>query len=89
MVTPLSPTGEGAALSVRGVTKTYRAPDGSPVVALYGLTLAVAAGEMLALVGPSGCGQSTLLRLISGLEPPTAGHLRVGAEPIAGPGRRG
>jgi ABC-type nitrate/sulfonate/bicarbonate transport system ATPase subunit len=76
---------EGAALTLRGVAKTYRAADGSPVVALDRLTLDVAAGELLALVGPSGCGKSTLLRLAAGLEPPTAGELLVGAEPIAGP----
>ena len=40
---------------------------------------------MLALVGPSGCGKSTLLRLIAGLEPPTAGEVSVGDEPITGP----
>jgi NitT/TauT family transport system ATP-binding protein/sulfonate transport system ATP-binding protein len=74
-------TAEGAALSVRGVARAYQA-----VVALDGVTLDVPAGEMLALVGPSGCGKSTLLRLIAGLEPPTAGELRVGGEPIVGPG---
>jgi ABC-type nitrate/sulfonate/bicarbonate transport system ATPase subunit len=76
---------EGAALSLRGVAKTYRAADGSPVIALDGVTLDVAAGELLALVGPSGCGKSTLLRLAAGLEQPTAGELFVGSEPIARP----
>ena len=76
---------EGAVLSLRGVSKTYQAADGSPVVALDRVTLDVAAGELIALVGPSGCGKSTLLRLVAGLEPPTAGELFVGTESIAGP----
>ena len=44
------------------------------------LDLAVGAGELVALVGPSGCGKSTLLELIAGLESPSAGTIRVGAE---------
>jgi NitT/TauT family transport system ATP-binding protein/sulfonate transport system ATP-binding protein len=55
------------------------------VVALDGVSLDVGAGELVSLVGPSGCGKSTLLRLVAGLDPPTAGQLWVGDEPIAGP----
>jgi sulfonate transport system ATP-binding protein len=63
----------------------FRAADGSCVSALGGLSLTVRAGEMVSLIGPSGCGKSTLLRLIAGLDAPTAGEVRVGAEPITGP----
>ncbi len=83
MVTPSA--GEGAALSVREVSRTFRAPDGSAVLALDRVSLDVAAGELVALVGPSGCGKSTLLRLIAGLDPPTAGEVRVGGVAITGP----
>ena len=86
MVTaPDSPPGEGSSLMVRDVRKVFRGADGSPVEVLDRLSLAIAAGEMVSLVGPSGCGKSTLLRLVAGLDPPTAGELRVGADPITGP----
>lgn len=76
---------EASAVVARDVRKSFRAADGSVVVALDRLSLSVAPGEMVSLIGPSGCGKSTLLRLVAGLDRPTAGELRVGAEPIEGP----
>jgi ABC-type nitrate/sulfonate/bicarbonate transport system ATPase subunit len=76
---------ESASLQVRDVSKTFRAADGSLVLALNHLSLTVRAGEMVSLIGPSGCGKSTLLRLIAGLDTPTSGELCVGGEPIVGP----
>jgi ABC-type nitrate/sulfonate/bicarbonate transport system ATPase subunit/flavin-dependent dehydrogenase len=82
-----SPPGrdEASSLSVKDVTKVFRAADGSAVVALDHVSLAVAPGEMVSLIGQSGCGKSTLLRLIAGLDRPTSGELRVGNEPITAP----
>jgi NitT/TauT family transport system ATP-binding protein/sulfonate transport system ATP-binding protein len=85
VVSPAPRLAEGSALAVRDVSKTFRAADGSPVLALDRVSLDVAEGEMVALVGPSGCGKSTLLRMIAGLDTPTRGELRVGPDPIAGP----
>jgi ABC-type nitrate/sulfonate/bicarbonate transport system ATPase subunit len=76
---------EASSLLVREVSKTFRAGDGSSVLALERFSLAIAAGEMVSLIGPSGCGKSSLLRLIAGLDAPDSGELRVGTEMIAGP----
>ena len=44
---------------------------------IHGVSIQIADGEFVALVGPSGCGKSTLLRMIAGLEPITAGEVRI------------
>ena len=63
---------EGQALS-----KTYRNAE-VPVVVFSGLDLSVKEGEMLAVVGPSGIGKSTLLHLLGGLDRPDSGRVHVG-----------
>ena len=60
-----------ASVRFEGVRKVY--PNGH--VAARGLNLAVGDGEFLVLVGPSGCGKSTALRMLAGLETPTAGRI--------------
>lgn len=44
------------------------------------INLEVKAGETIAIIGPSGCGKSTMLKLLSGLEPPTSGEVTLGSE---------
>jgi len=63
-----------ATIRFEGVRKTY--PNGH--VAARGIDLAVADGEFVVLVGPSGCGKSTALRMLAGLETPTAGRIFIG-----------
>jgi NitT/TauT family transport system ATP-binding protein/sulfonate transport system ATP-binding protein len=70
---------------LRDVSKAFRR-EGVVTPALDGLSLTVGAGELVSLIGPSGCGKSTLLRLVAGLDAPTSGEVRVGSEPVAGPG---
>jgi len=60
-------------ISLEGVTKHF--PGG--VVAVDDLSLEVEPGEFLVLVGPSGCGKTTALRMVAGLEPVTAGQIRI------------
>ena len=67
--------GPGLVLELDEVTKTY--PSQPPVVALRGISFAVAEGELVAITGPSGSGKSTLLHLMGTLDRPTAGTVRV------------
>ncbi len=62
-----------AALSFRDVKKSYAGLE-----VIHGVTTEVADGEFVVIVGPSGCGKSTLLRMVAGLEPITAGEIRIG-----------
>jgi ABC-type sugar transport system ATPase subunit len=63
-----------ASISVQGIRKVF--PGGH--VGLAGIDLTVADGERLVLVGPSGSGKSSLLRIIAGLELPTGGRVTIG-----------
>src|SRR3984885_7669783 len=65
--------GAGVAVSLRGVTKTYD----SGVLALGPIDLEVRRSEFVSLLGPSGCGKPTALRLLAGLSAPTPGAVRV------------
>jgi putative ABC transport system ATP-binding protein len=69
------PAGGVPVLELERVSKVY--PGQPPVRALDRVSLAVAAGELTAIVGPSGSGKSTLLHLIGTLDMPTAGTVRV------------
>jgi putative ABC transport system ATP-binding protein len=62
---------------LRGVGRRYATGAGE-LWALAGVTLDVAAGEVLAVTGPSGSGKSTLLHLVGAMETPTIGTIRVG-----------
>lgn len=76
---------EASSLLLRDVSKRFESADGGSVLALDRVSLSVAAGEMVGLIGQSGCGKSTILRLIAGLERPTSGEVRVGSELITHP----
>jgi multiple sugar transport system ATP-binding protein len=64
-----------AAVRFEGVAKTY---SGASTPVVQGLDLQVADGEFMVLVGPSGCGKSTTLRMLAGLEEPSAGRISIG-----------
>jgi ABC-type sugar transport system ATPase subunit len=79
-----------AQLALDAVTKTYRTAEGPAVTAVAGLSLAVAEGELLVVVGPSGSGKTTTLRLLAGLEAPSAGRILLGGHDVTSqpPGAR-
>src|SRR4029077_10057382 len=70
-------------LEARGLTKTYRDAE-IPVRVFENLNLDVERGEMLAVVGPSGIGKSTLLHLLGGLDRPDSGTIRVEQNDVTG-----
>jgi len=72
------------AIQLRGVTKRFLTPSGGVYTALRDLNLTVEPGEFCAVVGPTGCGKSTTLGLISGLEPPSEGEVDVFGQPVKG-----
>lgn len=67
----------GVDVHVAGVVHLYE-HEGADIVALSRVDLDIDAGEMVALLGPSGMGKSTLLRLLAGLMRPSAGQIWVG-----------
>lgn len=76
-------------LEIKGVHRTYIDGDdpqtANVVEALKDINLEVRRGEFLSIIGSSGCGKTTLLRLIGGLDKPQAGELLIDGSPITGP----
>ena len=68
-------------IEAHALTKVYTIDD-RRVSVVNNVSLAIASGEFLAVVGSSGSGKSTLLSLLSGLDNPTSGHVVVGGEDI-------
>ncbi|GAA3021486.1 ABC transporter ATP-binding protein [Streptomyces fulvorobeus] len=76
-------------LEIRNLGKVMpAATNQAPVPVLRGISLDVARGEFVAIVGPSGSGKSTLLYCMSGLEPPTEGTVRMLGKDLAALDRR-
>jgi len=78
-------TSVGNVLSARNVVKIFAREDGTPTLALADVSLEVSMGEVLVLVGASGCGKTTFLRLFAGLELPTAGEVQRFGRTVTGP----
>ncbi|GIW92878.1 MAG: macrolide ABC transporter ATP-binding protein [Pirellulaceae bacterium] len=71
------PDGDTPYVELRNVVRTYRMGS-TEVPALRGVSLEVAAGEFVVVLGVSGSGKSTLLHLVGGLDRPNAGSIRCG-----------
>ncbi|MFC0675311.1 ABC transporter ATP-binding protein [Brachybacterium hainanense] len=75
-------TRSAPAISVRGLTKTYRSRSGEPVTAVRGVDLEIHAGEVFALLGPNGAGKSTTIEILTGFRTRSEGQVQVlGTDP--------
>ena len=81
---PPAPGGVGVAgaLHLEGVTKLRRNHRGTMVEILAGIDLEVAAGALTVIVGPSGGGKSTLVRLLNRLDDPSSGRILLDGKPL-------
>src|SRR5260221_3847922 len=72
------------AIELINVTRRFLSPDGKSLTALHDFTMTVERGEFAAVVGPTGCGKSTTLNLVTGLFKPSAGIVRVMGGAVSG-----
>jgi NitT/TauT family transport system ATP-binding protein len=79
-----SPSRSHVSIELRGVTKRFLTPAGEAFTAIRDVNFTVEPGQFCAVVGPTGCGKSTTLSLVSGLDRPSAGIVRVGGKPVDG-----
>jgi NitT/TauT family transport system ATP-binding protein len=75
---------EGPAIELAGVTRRFVSPTGKSHTALRDYSMTVRRGEFVAIVGPTGCGKSTTLNLITGMAKPNAGQVNVMGKPVTG-----
>ena len=80
-----SPEEHASIVAAHRVSKEFLASDGKPFLALDDVSIEVREGELVALLGTSGSGKSTILRLLAGLIEPTSGHVTYRGEPVRGP----
>jgi NitT/TauT family transport system ATP-binding protein len=78
------PSTDAARIEITGLTKRYITRTGDPFTAIQDVTFTVEPGQFCAIVGPTGCGKSTTLGQVSGLERPSSGSVKVGAQLVNG-----
>ena len=76
--------GTAPAIEFDDVSLRFISADGNATVALRNFSMKVARGEFVAIVGPTGCGKSTTLNMITGLLKPTVGTVKIMGQPIQG-----
>jgi NitT/TauT family transport system ATP-binding protein len=76
--------GSRQGIELHGVTKRFLTPAGDAFTAIANVSFTVEPGQFCAVVGPTGCGKSTTLSLVSGLDRPNAGTVTVGGKPVQG-----
>jgi len=82
--TQIPAQGPSSALEARSLVKNFTAGDGSELRILQGVELEVDRGEVVAIIGASGVGKSTLLHLLGALDRPTSGEVLLGGRSLVG-----
>lgn len=72
------------AIELENVTRRFTSPKGDVITALRHIDMTINRGEFVALVGPTGCGKSTTLNLITGLARPSEGTVLLNGKPVSG-----
>jgi taurine transport system ATP-binding protein len=72
-------------LSIDKLSMRFDLPDGGAVQALQDVSIDLKAGELLSVLGPSGCGNTTLLHIVAGFLAPTSGVMTLNGHTITGP----
>ncbi|GAC1381000.1 MAG: ABC transporter ATP-binding protein [Marmoricola sp.] len=75
---------QGARIEIDQVTRRFLNPKGVAFTALKDVTLTVEPGTFCAIVGPTGCGKSTTLGMVAGLDKPSGGQVRIDGKPVSG-----
>lgn len=75
---------EPAGITIDALTKRYLTPKGETFTAIQNVSFTVEPGQFCAIVGPTGCGKSTTLAQVSGLEHPSGGSVRVRDQVVEG-----
>ena len=78
------PATDAAKIEIQHLTKRFMTRSGEPFTAISDVSLTIEPGQFCAIVGPTGCGKSTTLGQVSGLDRPSAGSVRVGGREVNG-----
>lgn len=72
-------------LEVQGLSKTFPSPKGEPLTVFRDVNLHIRKGEFVCIIGHSGCGKSTILNVLAGLDSATSGAVIMDGREVAGP----